>query len=398
VPADPLPSAATAQIGAIAPVVVPSPLGPVTVDLRPALQALIAPLPAVELLRLDSATASATGRCVGGDPVHTGTSSTSGAVLAGQPVDLDGPRSDTVELLGAYAIDPSDVDPAQVVQQGSALTPAALGALLQPVLDAMPPIPVPATVADVDLVPDERVRVGDRRIYRALHVRASAGGTELLDAVLAEASAGGESCSGGSGTPGGITDMALQCASQHVVLIDVLSTGRRVKLAGATAGRYVGRPVTIRLLATGAVVARPVVREDGTFNAAAPLPARRIRHTNGARYQASIDGERSLPLKLTRRMIVTRTASTARGTTMHGRVTGPLARSARIIVKRRVSCSRWEVAKRFAMPRNGRFRVTIPHANGATSAVFRMQTTVGARNPNGRPKPTFTLPRYVAPR
>jgi hypothetical protein len=223
-------------------------------------------------------------------------------------------------------------------------------------------------------------------------------GAEIIDAVLAEASAGGERCSAGTSGAESLADLALQCASQQVVLIDVLDTGRRVKLVGAAAGRYVGRAVEIRLAATGAVVARPIVREDGSFRATARLPARRIRHTNAARYRASIDGERSLPLKLSRRMIVTRTASTARGTTMRGRVTGPLARGARITVKRRLSCKRWKVVKRFAMPRDGRFRVTIPHARGATSAVFRMQTTVGARDHRGGPKPTFTLPRYVTSR
>jgi hypothetical protein len=343
-----------------------------------------------------AATASATGRCVAGDPIIAGTSSLSGAVLAGQPVDLDGPRSDVVELLGAYAIDPSDIDPADVVQHGSSLTSAALRPLLQPVLDAMAPIPVPATLAGVELVPDERVQAGSRWTYRALHVRASVAGTEIIDAVLAEASAGGDDCAAGSGGTESLAELALQCASQHVVLIDVLNTGRNVKLVGAAAGRYVGRAVEIRLAATGAVVARPIVGEDGTFRATAPLPARRIRHTNAARYRASIDGERSLPLKLSRRMIVTRTAATARGTTMRGRVIGPLARRARIVVTRRVSCRRWKVVKRFAMPRNGRFRITIPHTRGASSAVFRMRTTVGASDGRSGRKPTFTLPRYVA--
>jgi hypothetical protein len=400
VPSDLVPAPATAGIDAIAPVELPLPVvGSVSADLRPALRALLRPLSAVELLRLDSATASATGRCIAGDAAITGTSSTSGAVLAGRPVDLDDRLAQTVELVGAYAIDPSDIDPAKVVQQGGQLTPAALGALMQPILDAMPAIPIPATFADVELLPDERLQVGTRRTYRALHVRASAGGAEIIDAVLAEASAGGEGCSAGPGTPGpeSVADLALQCASQHVVLVDVLDTGRRVKLVGAAAGRYVGRSVEIRLAATRAVVARPTVRDDGTFRATGALPAQRIRYTNAARYQASIDDERSLPLKLSRRMIVTRTASTARGTTMQGRVTGPLAQRARITVKRRVSCGRWKVVKRFAMPRNGRFKVTIPRVRGATSAVFRMQTTVGARNPNGRPKPTFTLPRYVTP-
>ena len=76
---------------------------------------------------------------------------------------------------------------------------------------------------------------------------------------------------------------------------------------------------------------------------------------------------------------------------MRGRITGPLARGARITVKRRVSGARWEVVKRFAMPSDGRFRVTIHHPRGASSAVFRMQTTVGARNRSARPKPTFIL-------
>lgn len=397
VPSELLPAPAAAQIDAIAPVEVQLPaLGSLSVDLRPALQELVRPLPAAELLRVDSATASATGRCVAGDAVITGASSTSGVLLAGRPVDLNGPLSETVELLGAYSIDPSEIDAAKVVQQGSQLTPATLRPLLQPVLDAMAPIPVPATLAHIELLPDERLQVGSQRTYRALHARASVGGAELIDVVLAEATAGGEACSVGAGGPGaGIADLALQCASQRVVLIDVLATGRHVKLLGATAGRYLGRTVEIRLAATGAVVARATVREDGTFRATAPLPPRKIRHTNAARYQASIDGERSLPLKLSRRMLVTGTASTARGTTIRGRVVGPLARRARITVKRRVSCGQWKVVKRFAMPGKGRFRVTIPPARGATSAVFRLQTTVGARNPRGRPKPTFTLPRYV---
>jgi hypothetical protein len=400
-PSGVVPAAATAQIDAIAPVDVPVPvIGPVHVDLRPALRELLRTLPAVELVRLGSATASASSRCVGGDAVITGSSSTTGVVLAGQPIDLDGPRSEAVELLGAYSIDPSDIDAADVVQHGSALSPAVLGPLLQPVLDAMAPITVPATLADVQLVPDERLQAGSLRTYRALHVRASVAGAEIVDAVLAEARAGGEGCAAGSGGAGagaeGIADLALQCASQHVVLVDVLDTGRRVKLVGAAAGRYIGRTVEIRLAATGAVVARPIVQEDGTFRATAPLPGRRIRYTNKARYRASIDGERSLPLKLNRRMIVTRTASTTRGTTMRGRVTGPRWRRARITVKRRLSCGRWKVVKRLAMTRSGRFRVTIPHARGASSAVFRMQTTVSALDRTGRPEPTFTLPRYVA--
>jgi hypothetical protein len=397
-PAGLLPAPGGGLVDAVPPLSIDvPPAGPASVDIRPALRALLRPVPTVELLRVGSATASATGRCVAGDPVVSGTSALAGAVVAGQPVDLDGPRSDVVPLLAAYSLDPSDIDLAKVVQHGSSLTPAALRPLLQPLLDALPPVAVPATLADLDLRPGERLQDGGRRIYRALHVRASVAGTELADAVLGEASAGGDGCSAGAGGAGagGVADLALQCASQKVVLIDVLDAGRRVRLVGAAAGRYVGRRVAIRLAATRAIVARPLVGPDGTFRATAPLPARRIRGTNAARYRASIDGERSLPLKLSRRMIVTGTTATKRATTIRGRLTGPLARGTSITVKRRLSCSRWTVVKRIAMPRGRRFRVTIPAVRGAASSVLRLQTTVAALDRSGRRKPTFTLPRYV---
>jgi len=79
------------------------------------------------------------------------------------------------------------------------------------------------------------------------------------------------------------------------VLIDVLRSKGRVKLLGAANRRYAGQRVTIRFLATGKVVARPLVRRTGLFTATAKLPRKRLRATNKARYQAwakSHDGKR----------------------------------------------------------------------------------------------------------
>jgi hypothetical protein len=115
-----VPTSGPGLVDAVPPVSLP---GGLSADLGPALRDLLRPVPSVELLRLSSASASATGRCVAGDPVVTGSSSTAGAVLAGQPIDLDGPRSQAVELLGAYAIDPSDIDLARVVEHGGSLPP-----------------------------------------------------------------------------------------------------------------------------------------------------------------------------------------------------------------------------------------------------------------------------------
>ncbi len=62
-----------------------------------------------------------------------------------------------------------------------------------------------------------------------------------------------------------------------------------------------GKRSPIRFLATGKRVATAKVRSDGRFSTTAPMPSKRIRSTNKARYLASVGKEKSLDLKLTRR-------------------------------------------------------------------------------------------------
>ena len=66
------------------------------------------------------------------------------------------------------------------------------------------------------------------------------------------------------------------------MLIDVYEQAGRVRLLGAADRRYVGRRVRIRFIGTGRTVARPP-----------------------ARYDASIGKQRSMKLKLERRMLAT---------------------------------------------------------------------------------------------
>ena len=54
------------------------------------------------------------------------------------------------------------------------------------------------------------------------------------------------------------------------------------------------------------------MRRDGTFRATAPLPDARDKGTNRARYHATIGKQRSMQLKLQRRMIVTEMCSRRR--------------------------------------------------------------------------------------
>ena len=106
--------------------------------------------------------------------------------------------------------------------------------------------------------------------------------------------------------------------------------------------------------------------------------------------------ERSLRLKLVRRMAITRVRSAKGRVTISGRVIGPLADPiASIVVRRRVSCSRTVVARRVRPSRNGRFRVTLAGPPRALAATYRFETKVRRKTTNPKLFPTFTLPHAL---
>ena len=259
-------------------------------------------------------------------------------------------------------------------------------------LDALPNIEIPAAVARVAITPAVQVRRGDTLTQRALTVELSIAGQAVLDFVAGEATVGG------TGVPCGevTAAQALRCTARRLVLIDVVRRKGRVRMLGAADRRLAGRRVAIHYMDTGKRVARPRVGSDGLFRASAPLPPRAVRDTNRARYQARVGGQRSLALKLTRRLRITSIRPRGRNVVISGRISRPLARPIqRVTVIRRVSCGRVEVAKRFKPRRNGRFRVTLRGAKTRQVATFRFRTRVRYRVGNPRLFRTFTLPQYV---
>jgi hypothetical protein len=363
-----------------------------TVDLRPALDALIQPraLPNVDLLHVQGAHAEAVARCVSGVPRFSGRSTIASASVNGVELGLDKATNEVVRLIDSQSIDPSDIDISKVVAPPH-VDLSELQLALQPILNALPDIKVPATLARINLVPNERVLTGTRLTQRALHATIRIAGRQFADVVLGEAIAGV-----GDVSCGGVADLALQCTLRRLVLIDVYQQGDRVRLLGAADRRYVGKRVRIRLMATGKTVARPKVRRDGTFRATAPLPDARIRGTNLARYEARIRSQRSMRLKLQRRMIVTEMRSRHGVVTIAGRVVGPLTSPVRtVLVKRRVTCRDWKVVKRFTPRRDGSFRVRLKAPKDGEAAVYRMSTRVKHFDWLAKTYPTFTLPRYV---
>jgi hypothetical protein len=355
-----------------------------TIDVRAVVQSLL-PTFDGDLVNLRALRAEASARCVSGAPLLTGTSSVAGIAVLGTELPVDRITSRTIDLTDSTSIDPSNLSPAQLGVPGADVT------VLQPILDALPPISVPAAVARVRVEPGRKTVAGGRLTQHALDVTITLGGQSVLDLTVGEATVGATNVN-----CGGVADLALQCTSRRIVLIDVVRSGGKVRLLGAASRRFAGKRVRIRFTGTGRVVARPRVRTSGLFRATAPLPRARLRATNRARYRAEISKQRSLRLKLVRRMLVSSTSVRSRKVTIAGRIVPPLgAPVQQVVVKRRLSCGRYRVVKRFTPPAGGAFRVTLAGPPSRQAAVYRLQTRVRKFSSNPKLFPTFTLPRYV---
>ncbi len=191
-------------------------------------------------------------------------------------------------------------------------------------------------------------------------------------------------------------EASLSCTKRRLVLTDVVRRGSRVRVLGVADKRFVGRFVTIRFEGDGRTAGRALVTPDGTFKTTTALPSKRLRTSNRARYQAVLGGEKSLNLKLERRMYVDGLTAAAGKVTVRGHVTRPLGSPRQTVtLTRRVSCRRSEVVARFKPRADGRFRVTVRAPKGRTSAVYRLGTKVRKTTRNPKLFPTFTLPQGV---
>jgi len=379
----------------------------ITIDARAAAEALLpgGRLAPVDLVEVGAAVANANARCDGGVPSLTGGPQVAALKVLGVEVPTNQVVERTLSLFDTSAIDPSKINVADVQVQGLpagvTLPTPVLQQLLQPVLDAIPDIAIPATLANVKITPGEQERTAGRLTQRALRVQAGVLGTPIVDLVVGEATvtdAGANCTPPAAPAPVAAEAPALQCTTRRVVLTDVFERDGRVRLTGvADPRRYAGDRVAIALTDGGATVARPVVQPDGSFAATAPLPPQAIRKTNRARYQARIGRDRSLDLKLHRRMLVQRATFADDAVTIVGRVTGPLAAPVRpIVLERRVSCRQGFQRVASVRPRSdGTFRVTAPAPPSGQQGVYRLGTQVRKTTSNPKLFPTFTLPRFV---
>jgi hypothetical protein len=347
-------------------------------------------------VRLRAGVAFAQGRCVNGRPELTGTSQVAGVSILGQELPLNEVVTQAVNVVGGQAIDPSNLDLTKITLAGgvTADAPARQRAWSRPRSTRCPTSRSPPPVAQIRITRARRSARLTKLTQRALSVNVSVLGTQLADLTIGEASVGQQDVT--CAPAGGVAQQALECTTRRLTLIDVLPGSRRVQLYGAADKRFIGRRVSIFFTADGRRVATAVVRRDGTFRASAPMPSRRIRGSNAARYQARIGRERSLRLKLQRRMIVRSVRVSGNRVRITGRISRPLASPVReIVVKRRVSCKRNAVVARIKPSRTGTFSVSVPAPSGQLAAVYRFSTRVRKTARNPKTFPTFTLPRFV---
>lgn len=252
-------------------------------------------------------------------------------------------------------------------------------------------VPIPPQLAQLNITPGSQTNANGVFTQRGPRVQLALGGQSVLDLTLGRAQiTGTDTCAQAVATA------QLRCSTRKLVLVDVLERPGYVRLYGVADRKFIGKRVTIRSTYDNRVVARPKVSRAGTFLAKGPLPPRAIRHTNRARYQATIAKEKSLRLKLFRRMIVTQLTGKAGKVTIKGRVVLPLGRPVqKITIKRRVSCSKSVTAKTLRPDSKGRFSVTLAAPKQAQTATYRLATKVRKNTHNSKLFPTFTLPRAV---
>ena len=399
----------TVDLGALS--LLLAPLGlptKIEIGLEAALKDLVNPLPDVSVLSVGAATAYAGATCKDGQAVPFATHQLADVSVLGQTLGTDGLLDGVLQILDSQSIDLSKLDLTKIVLP-KVIADLGLSALTKPlltqiqgivgtVLSALPPIAIPAQLAQVSVKPGVKTTSGGLTVQHALDVHIALLGQTLIDGTIGEArvSTTDVDCTPAPKAKTTATDLALECTTRDLVLTDVYRSGGRVRLLGAADKKLVGKTVAIRFEATGATVAQTIVKPDGSFTATAPLPPRKLRTSNRARYRASVGSERSLNLKLERRMVVTKMESAKGKVVISGRVTRPLARPARPIqVQRRVSCKRNETVRSFLPRADGTFKVTVDAPTGQSAAVYRLATQVRKNTSNPKRYPTFTLPRGI---
>lgn len=390
----------------------------ITVNALPAAQALVPvrQLPDVALATVKSLRSIVGARCLSGLPDLVGASVVNGLSSLGQSIPTDAPVDKVVTLLDAQSIPLSGID-VNAVQLPAGLsfanpvTGAALKTAVEQAIAGLPPIVLPATVGQVQTTPNDQITGDGTLEQRALRMKVTAAGQTVADLVLgiARVATAGLSCADAVVAPvlhsvapeapkaapvQPASQLAVSCAKASVTLVNVIDQGDHVSLIGAADEKLIGKRVRIVSTWNGKRVATSKVGRSGFFRATAPMPRQSLRYTSRARYMAVIGNEKSLPLKLHRRMRFSSLTHHGKQITLKGMIFGPRSNDV-IDIRQRISCTKDVVVKRIHADRSGLWSVTLKAPKGTSAATYRATTQV-RNSGSGRKFPTFTLPGYVS--
>jgi hypothetical protein len=379
-----------------------------TIDIRPAVKALVAGLQTGPLLRLAGSIATADAKCDGSTAKLSGHTETVGLTVLGQEIPTNAIVNQVLTVYDGQTIDPSKLDLSQIVlPPGLSFTTPVLGSILQTLvadtLKTLPPITLPASLINLSIKPSSQTVTDGGLTQQGLSVSLGLVGQPVLNLVAGEARVSVDSVKCTVSTPAGevapirtVTEQALSCSSRRLALLDVLDRGRYVSLYGAADKRLAGKRIAIYSRANHRIVARPRVSKSGLFRARAPLPPARYRDTNVARYMATHGKDRSLNLKLHRRMVWTSIRSRHGKVILRGIVTKPFTSPpSTIVIRQRLTCHKQVVVARLHPDANGRFQVTLKAPKKGDVGVYRATTMVAYPDPSAPDFRTYTLPGLV---
>jgi hypothetical protein len=207
---------------------------------------------------------------------------------------------------------------------------------------------------------------------------------------------GGSSTPGIASTPQAIEELELGCSKRSLVLNDVLIHGDRVELEGSAAKSLDGKKVKIVFDGRGKAVASATVGANGEFSTTAPLPPARLRDSNSARYTAESGAERSLDLKLTRRLSLEPPSFSHGTVTLVGQVLPPLTKPvAKIAVQQELECGKTTVVAHVTPSASGHFRIAVQVPAAAKAGLYRLSSSVRENTRSKRGFATYSLPLPV---
>ncbi len=189
-----------------------------------------------------------------------------------------------------------------------------------------------------------------------------------------------------------VEELLLGCSKRPLVLNDVLIHGGRVELEGSAAKTLDGKKVKI-VFDGGKVVATATVAADGQFSTTAALPPARLRNSNSARYMAESGSERSLDLKLTRRLALEPPKFSGGAVTLVGQVLPPLTKPvASVTVQQQLECGKTTVVTHFTPSKTGTFHIRFPVPAAAKAGIYRLTSTVTQKAGSKHGFATYSLP------